>query len=307
MAASGPAAPTLNNWLSILFLGVVWGGTFMVVRVALDGYGPLTVACARTTLGAFAMYAALFALRRPWPRLNTRGWSMLAIIGTLSTALPFTLLSWGQQFVPSAFAGIAMAILPLVVLPLAHFFSDEELHLRRLIGVTIGFVGALTLIGPGLTQLGNGTAPLAQLAILGAVLSYAVSSIMTRQAPAMDPIAMAAITLNCGAVILIPVMLVFEGLPHWAGARSGGAILFLGLFSTALATVLRVMVIRSAGSVFMTLVNYQVPLWSMLFGTWFLAETLPTRFYGALALILTGLAISQWGSLRRLLGQLRAR
>lgn len=295
--------PTLSNWLSIAFLGVVWGGTFMVVRVALDGYGPLTVACARTTLGALAMYIALFALRRPWPRLTRGGWGMLGVIGILSTALPFTLLSWGQQYVPSAFAGIAMAMLPLVVLPLAHFFSDEELHMRRLAGVSIGFLGALVLIGPGLTQLGSGAAPMAQLAIVGAVLSYAVSSILTRRAPAMDPIAMAAITLTCGAVILIPVMLATEGLPHWAGARSGGAILFLGLFSTALATVLRVMVIRSAGSVFMTLVNYQVPLWSMLFGTFFLAEDLPTRFFGALALILAGLATSQWGSLMRLAGR----
>ena len=79
-----------------------------------------------------------------------------------------------------------------------------------------------------------------------------------------------------------------------------GAIIFLGLFPTALATLLRVIVIRSAGSVFMTLVNYQVPLWSVLCGALILSETLPLRFFAALALIMCGLAISQWGSLRRL-------
>lgn len=305
MAQSAPAAPTANNWLTIAFLGVVWGGTFMMVDLALGGYGPLTVACARTTLAAVALHVVRVAMGRAMPAVSSlRAWVFLAIIGVLSTALPFSLLSWGQQYVPSAFAGISMAMLPLIVLPMANVFSDEPMSARRLIGVGVGFLGALVLIGPGLAQLGSGSEPLAQLAVVAAVISYSISSVMTRQAPAMDPITMAATMLSFGAVILVPAMLIYEGVPHWAGPRAGGAIIFLGLFSTALATLLRVIVIRSAGSVFMTLVNYQVPLWSMLFGAWFLAEALPLRFFAALALILMGLAISQWGSLMRLFNRL---
>lgn len=299
------AAPTLQNWMMVAFLGVIWGGTFMVVRIALDGYGPITVACARTTLGAVAVHLFRVILGRPMPAWNPRTWGILAAMGVLSTAFPFMLLSWGQQYVPSAFAGISMAVLPLVVLPLAHIFADEPLSSRRLIGVSVGFLGAAVLIGPGVLTIGQGAEPLAQLACLGAVLCYAVSSVMTRAAPDMDPISMAAIALSFGAVVLVPTMLIVEGVPHWAGARAGGAILFLGLLPTALATLLRVMVIRSAGSVFMTLVNYQVPLWSMLFGTLFLGEVLPLRFFGALVLILIGLAISQWGSLSRLFARMR--
>jgi len=96
-------------------------------------------------------------------------------------------------------------------------------------------------------------------------------------------------------------MLVFEGLPGWAGMRPGLAILFLGFLPTALAALLRVMVIRSAGPVFMTLVNYQLPLWSVLFGALILNEELPLRFFAALALILVGLAVSQWRNPIRLL------
>ena len=120
--------PTPANWLSIVLLGLIWGGTFMVVRIALDGYGPLTVACARTTLGSLALLSLMVALKRPMPPRNT--WRPLLLIGVLNTALPFALLSWGQQYVPSAFAGISMAALPLFVLPLAHVFSDEKLRLR---------------------------------------------------------------------------------------------------------------------------------------------------------------------------------
>ncbi|PIE09606.1 MAG: EamA family transporter [Rhodobacterales bacterium] len=294
-------APTRANWISIALLGVIWGGTFMVTTVALRGYGPLTVACARTTLGAVATLALMIAMRRPLPK-GAQAWQQLAIIGIINTALPFVLLSWGLQHVPSAFAGISMSALPLFVLPLAHVFTDEKMHLRRLIGVIIGFCGALVLIGPGLAQLGQGSEPLAQLACLASTVSYAIASIMTRRAPPMDPIALTAMTLVAGSVVLVPITLAVEGVPHWAGREAGLAILFLGLVPTGLAALLRTLVIRSAGSVFMTLVNYQVPLWSVVFGALFLNEALPLRFFVALGLILTGIAVSQW---RSLMGVLR--
>lgn len=294
-------APTPANWLSVISLGLIWGGTFMVVSIALEGYGPLTVACARTTLGALALLSLMAAMGRPLP--SRAAMIYLIPIGAFNTALPFSLLSWGQQYVPSAFAGISMAALPLIVLPLAHVFSDEKLSGQKALGVVIGFAGALVLIGPGLMALGQGAEPLAQLACIGASVSYAVSSVMTRRCPPVDPITLAAFTLVIGAVILIPAMLLVEGVPSWTGARSGWAILFLGFVPTALAALLRVLVIRSAGSVFMTLVNYQVPLWSVVFGWLVLSEDLPWRFFVALGLILFGLAVSQWrGRPTRILG-----
>jgi len=292
--------PTPANWFSIFALGLIWGGTFMVVSIALEGYGPLTVACARTTLGAIALSALVVALGRPLP--NRSVIKHLIMIGALNTALPFTLLSWGQQYVPSAFAGISMAALPLIVLPLAHFFSDEPLSARRFAGVAVGFAGAIVLIGPAALRIGEGMAPLGQIACLAATVSYAISSILTRRCPPVDPITMAAATLIVGAAILIPPTLAFEGVPGWAGMRSGLAILILGFLPTALANLLRVIVIRSAGSVFMTLVNYQVPLWSVVFGAFVLREDLPFRFFAALGLILCGLAISQWRRPIRIFG-----
>ena len=295
------AAPTPGNWAGVVSLGLIWGGTFMVVAIALEGYGPLTVAAARTGLGTLALIAVMAAMRSPLPRLTPGLTGSLVATGLLNTALPFTLLSWGQQYVPSAFAGISMAAIPLFVLPLAHLFSDERMTLRNLLGVTLGFAGAAVLIGPAVLQIGSGLAPLGQLACVGAALSYAVSSIMTRNIPPMDPIALATILMAVGAAALIPAMLIVDGIPALVDTRTGLAILFLGLFPTALAALIRVVTIRSAGSVFMTLVNYQVPVWSMIFGAVILNETLPWRFFAALALILTGLAISQWASLRRLI------
>ena len=295
--------PTLWNWLSIAALGLIWGATFMVVAIALEGYGPLTVACARTTMGAIALMAVMVLLKRPLPEFTKRMRRYLIAIGLLNTALPFALLSWGQQYVPSAFAGISMAALPLFVLPLAHVFTDEKMSARNTLGVIMGFIGATVLIGPGVLRLGTGWEPLGQLACIGASISYAVSSIMTRRCPPIDPITMAALLLAIGAIALIPAMLIFEGVPAMGDTRPTVAIIVLGCIPTALTALIRVATIRSAGAIFMTLVNYQVPLWSMVFGAWVLSEVLPLRFFIALGLILLGLAISQWGNLRRLFGR----
>ena len=295
-----PAQPTTANWLSIAALGLIWGATFMVVAIALEGYGPLTVACARTTLGAVALLILMRMLQRPLPVFTPVMRRYLVAIGLLNTALPFALLSWGQQYVPSAFAGISMAALPLFVLPLAHVFTDEKMSLRNTLGVVMGFVGAAVLIGPGVLRIGTGWEPLGQLACIGASISYAVSSIMTRRCPPIDPLTMAALLLTVGSAALIPAMLIIEGVPSVGDARPTIAIIVLGFIPTALAALIRVATIRSAGAIFMTLVNYQVPLWSMVFGAWVLSEVLPLRFFIALGLILFGLAISQWGNLRRM-------
>ena len=282
--------PTRKDWLSIIALGFIWGGTFMVISLALRGYGPVTVACARTTLGAVAMLALLQITGRKLPQ-GWNVWTSAIPIGLLSTAVPFFLLSWGQQNLPSAFAGLSMAAVPLFVLPLAHFFSDERLALRKVIGFGTGFLGVVILLGP--SALGGDTALLPRLACLGAAFCYSVSSILTRRCPPVDPMGLAAATLIVGAVVLVPAMLVVEGVPHWAGTIPGGAIILLGLVPTALAALLRVSVIRSAGSSFMTLTNYQVPLWSLAFGTLVLGEALPHSFFVALLCILAGLFISQ--------------
>ncbi|MCX8507782.1 MAG: DMT family transporter, partial [Rhodobacteraceae bacterium] len=263
--------PTPVNWISIGVLGLIWGATFMVVALALDGYGPLTVAAARTTLGALTLGAATLALGRR-TRIRAAHLPFLLGVGLCSTALPFFLLSWGQQQVASAFAGLSMAAVPLFVLPLAHLFvPGERMSLPRVAGFCLGFAGVLVLIGPDALS-GQGAA-LPRLACFGAALSYACSAILTRRCPPIDPVVLAALSLVVGSLVLVPVTLAHDGWPHLAAPQAVTAILFLGLVPTALAALLRVTIIRSAGPAFMTLTNYQVPLWSALFGALVLGES----------------------------------
>ncbi|TFL17869.1 DMT family transporter [Jannaschia formosa] len=290
------SAPTPANWASILALGLIWGGTFAIVSVALRGYGPVTVAAARTALGALALLALVAATGRPRPRWDPVLAGFVLALGVLTAAAPFLLLAWGQQHVPSAFAGLSMAVLPLFLLPLAHLFvPGDRLTARKAGGFAMGLAGATVLLGPGIFEAGSGDlAALGRIACIGATVCYAFGSILTRRCPEIDGMWLSALSLVVGAILLVPAMLLAEGLPGAADPAVMAAIVFLGLVPTGFAALLRVQVIRSAGPSFMTLVNYQVPVWSMAFGALLLSEVLPARFYLALALIAGGLTVSQW-------------
>jgi len=142
--------------------------------------------------------------------------------------------------------------------------------------------------------LGSNVENLARLACVAASLCYATGSIITRTAPSVPLISYAAAGLMIGAIIMVPAAIFIEGVPVFAGWRPVTGLLFLGVFPTALATVILVRVITNAGPTFLSLVNYQVPIWAVINGMVFLGEDLPASFLSALVLILSGLALSQF-------------
>ncbi|KAE9630165.1 DMT family transporter [Parasedimentitalea maritima] len=298
---------TGRHWLMVAILGLTWGGTFLVIEIALRGITPFWLAAARITLGAL-FTTAIWQFRGgklfsapPAPSNKIA----LCALGLLSSALPFILLNWGQQYVTSGFAGVSMASVALIVLPLAHFFvPGERLTWRRALGFIIGFVGVGILIG-GQAFSSNGAELelFGRIACMSAACCYAFSSILIRRMPKIDPIGMTAVLLIIGAMVVIPLALFVEGLPPLVDRQTLIATAFLGLIPTAAASILRVSVVRSAGPVFMSLVSYQVPVWSVLLGTLFLAEPLPSAMVWALALILCGMGFSQYGALMRLFGR----
>jgi len=295
---------TLKSWVMIAVLGLTWGGTFLVIELALEGITPFWLAAARISFGA-ALTGVIWAARGAhlFTHSPTRAQKTnLVVIALLSSAVPFVLLSWGQQFVTSGFAGVSMASVALMVLPLAHFLvPGERMTWRRLSGFTIGFGGVAMLVGAQGFQTSGALLELpGRLACLAAAACYAISSVQMRRLPPVDPVGLSAILLAIGTVFVIPVAWIAEGPPPLPDGQTLMWVAFLGLVPTAAANLLRVTLVRSAGPVFMSLVNYQVPLWSVLLGAWILSESLPPSLIWAMALILTGMAISQWGSLRRI-------
>jgi drug/metabolite transporter (DMT)-like permease len=291
-----PQNPGLFNWFLILILGVVWGGAFMSVRLSLDGFGPWSVAAWRTGLGGITLAVIGSALGQGVHKIPTRrAWFFAIIIGAGAVALPFAMLSWGQQFVPSAFAGIAMGAVPLLVLPMVYLFSkDEGIGPRRVLGMLLGFVGLFILVGPGAaTSTGHENEWLGRLACLAAAACYASGSVITRRAPKMPPMAFATASLLVAAIILIPIAALTEGWPDSFPTKPTAALIYAAMFPTALAAVIRVRVITTAGSLFMSLTSYQVPVWSVILGVSFMGETIPPQLFLALAIILAGIGLSQ--------------
>lgn len=302
-----PPEITGKSWAMVAILGLVWGSTFLFIAKALQGIGPFWLAAGRLGF-ATALMLVIWRFRgfRLWTDPAQRhGHLPLAITGLVSAALPFMLVSWGQQHVTSAFTGVAMTAIALIILPLAHVFvPGERMTWRRTAGFCTGFAGVALLIGPGaFASTGAGLETAGRLAILGATVCYATSSILTRRLPPMDPIGLATVQMGLGAAVVIPVALWTEGLPALPDRDTLILVAILGLIPTAAANLLRVLVVRSAGPVFMSLTNYQVPVWSVLFGALVLHEPLPPSLIWALLLILSGVGLSQYGALRRLFGK----
>ncbi|MGB7241785.1 MAG: DMT family transporter [Sulfitobacter sp.] len=300
------AAPdiTARSWLMVAILGLTWGATFLVTEVALEGITPFWLAAGR--IGFAAVLMALIWGGKGWQLFETRpggaDWQVLIFVGAFSSAVPFMLLAWGQQFVTSGFAGVSMAAVALIVLPLAHFLvPGETLNLRKVIGFVIGFLGVVVLIGG---QVFESTGALLEtpgrIACIAAASCYAVSSILLRRLPAVNTIGLATVLLLIGAAIVVPVAWVVEGPPPLPSGKTLLVIGFLGIVPTAGANLLRVLVVRTAGPVFMSLTNYQVPIWSVVLGAVLLSEPLPASLLLAMVLILSGVGLSQFGALSRL-------
>ncbi|WP_102222706.1 DMT family transporter [Acidimangrovimonas sediminis] len=289
------------DWLLLALLGVIWGASFMGVKLALTGLGPAQVAAVRIGLAAVALTALAFALGKGLPPLGHRRlWLHVIGMGLFSNAIPFLLLSWAQKSVTSGYAGITMAVVPLLVLPLAHVFvPGDQMTRKKAAGFALGFAGVAVLIGrDGFASSGAETETLARLACLGASACYAVGSIITRSAPPSNQISFGAGALIAASVVIVPVALLTEPAPA-PDLTSIAAAVYLGLFPTALATLILVRIITSAGPSFLTQVNYQVPVWSVLFGSVLLGEPVPPAFVGALGLILAGLAVARAPAWRR--------
>ena len=287
--------PGLFPWTLLLLLGMIWGASFLGVEKALESFPPITIAALRIGIAAIILTGASFVMGKGLPK-DRRTWVFAFGMGMFSNAIPFTLLSWAQQHVTSGYAGISMAVVPLLVLPLSHFLiPGMRLTPKKALGFGIGFIGVVVLIGPAkILQSGGGDIEnIARIACVVASMCYAIGSVITRLAPQGDAMAFSTAALIMGALVALPIGLAVDGMPIMPTTPALLGQLYLGIFPTALATIMLVYIVKTAGPPFLSLVNYQVPIWAVIIGMVVLGETLPSSFLWALGLILLGLAVAQ--------------
>ncbi|KIN66828.1 Membrane protein [Sulfitobacter donghicola DSW-25 = KCTC 12864 = JCM 14565] len=205
------------NWLAIATLGFTWGGTFLVTEIALaEGMPPFWLAASRISFAAILMGVVWLFLGLPLfeGRPSAAVKRDVFILGGISSTIPFALIAWGQQFVTAGFAGVSMASIALIVLPLAHvFIPGERMTPRRALGFLIGFGGVVILIGSqAFESSGNTYETPGRIACVLAASCYAIGSIIMRRLPPVHPIGLATVLLIIGAVMIIPLA--------WATARA---------------------------------------------------------------------------------------
>ena len=300
-----PRAANLSDWFMLFALTIFWGTSFLFNELALKVFPPAVLVLSRLVLALVALGAFLVLSGRGLPRPG-RGWIPWIVIAVLGALLPMRLTAWGQQYIGSAETGILMAISPLLVFTLAHFFlPGERLTPFRLVGFVLGFGGVLLVLGPdALDGLSGNLELLGMLAVLGAALSYSVNSIYTRRAAGdQDPLVLATGMMLLASLFNIPGALeAREAVVLPPSTLAVIALLILGLVCSALASVMYFELVRGPGPGFTTLVTYLVPVWATLAGALVLQEDLSLHVWGGLALVLSGIAVSELGGrgLRRM-------
>ena len=291
----------MSHWLALAFLVLAWGSSFALTKIAVQSVAPIWMPAARITIAAIILIIALKARGGALPR-GLRNWIWLLWLGATGTMLPFFLISWGSLHAPSSLVGILMATNPLMVLVLVHLFlPDEPVRPRHVAGFAVGFAGVVLLIGPGMLLNLNsaGLTLWAEIAALAAALCYAVQSVSARLAPDIDLIGKSAGTLAA----MVPFAIVIAILTEPSGLLSATpeafvAIMVLSVAPTGIATLVLFWLVNQAGARFLSMSNYLVPVFAALAGVAVMAEYLDAGDWTGLAMILTGILISE-GNINR--------
>ncbi len=298
----GPA-----EWLLLLVLAMLWGGSFFFAKIALSELHPFTLVLGRVGLAALALNLAAYASGHRMPTAS-RPWRAFLVMGALNNLLPFSLIFWGQTEIASGLAAILNATTPLFAVVLAHFLTrDERMTVERLSGVLLGVCGVVVMIGPE-ALAGLSLHVLAQLAVLAAALSYACAGIFGRRFAGTPPLIAAAGQLSGTTLMMLPLALAIDRPWTLPAPTLGtwGALAALALLSTAAAYVIYFRILAAAGATNLLLVTFLIPPSALLLGATFLDERLDQGAFIGMALIALGLAAIDGRPLARLRARLRA-
>ena len=289
-------------WAEMLVLALIWGGSFLSIRIALDEISPLMSVAHRVAWAMLVLWGVVAMMRIPLPR-NSRIWFAFLVMGLLNNVIPFGLMAWGQLHIESGLTSILNAFTAVVgVVMAALFFSDERLMPRKIIGVVLGFFGVAVAIG--LENFKNfDLRSLAQLAVIGGTVAYAVAGVWARKNLVGMPPQLAAAGMLTGAtVIMLPLVYFVEGLPTFdLQPRTLVAIGYYAVIATAAAYLLYYRVLAMAGSGNLMLVTLLVAPVAITLGAVVLGEKLSANALIGFVILAVGLIILDgraWKALR---------
>lgn len=279
------------DWLLLVGLSVLWGGSFFFAKVAVEDMPPFTLALGRVAIAA-AMLIALARAKDESLAPLARAWPAFFVLGLLNCAIPFSLIFCAQTRIPSGLASILNATTPIFTVLVAHVATrDERLTNAKLVGVAAGFLGVAVMLGPDM--LGEvGADVWAQLACLAAAISYALAGVYGRRLAGLPAVVVAAGQLIAASVLLVPLSAIVDR--PWMLTKPSpaafDALLALAALSTALAYVIYFRILARAGATNLLLVTFLIPVSAIMLGTIVLGERLSPHHFAGMAVIALGLA-----------------
>jgi len=284
---------TASEWSLLLFLAVLWGGSYFYVGVAIKVLPAIEIVAVRVALGALLLYLVVRISGARMPR-DGATWGAFLVMGGTNNVIPFNLIGWAQGHVASGLAAILNATTPLFAVVFAHYLAkDEPMSPRRIAGVLIGFSGVVIMIGPDAVT-GATSDLVADVALLLASIFYAFSPIYARRFArrGLSPMVTATGQFTAAAAVMIPLALIVDR--PWTQPLPGppvfAALLGLGALSSALAYIIYYRILAAAGAVNLLLVTFLVPVTAILLGALFLHERLAVNHFVGMACIGLGLA-----------------
>ena len=280
--------PKALDYTLLTILAFIWASAFFNIKIATYSYGPLTIAFLRSFFGTLPVILICY-LRKIKIEAFSKDWYWFAAIGIINLVIPFFLIAYGIQKVQSNLAAILMASTPLTAAILAHFFiSNEKINLIKSIGILVGFSGIVFLFSDKI--LINENNFFSAFLILFGSCFYVVGGLLTLKISNKTNENVTASILIWAALVLFPICMFIEQ-PWNLTPRLDSTIslIYLGVFSTGIAWLLRFYILKNNGLVFQAQVAYLIPIFGVILGFLFLKEGITPKVILSLIAVILGI------------------
>ena len=284
-----------TNWFLLILLSAIWGGAFTLNKIALDLYTPEVIVAGRLIVGsAFLIVLIYFIYKRFSFNLSQLNYYLfMSLVGIV---IPFIAIINGQRNIDSAMAGILMATMPITTILLSHFFLvDEKINQQKLIGFLISFFGVFILIYREDLFINNSfsTTLISQLQVMLGSTLYSIAAIYGKKYKMTDPVSASTGTILFATFfMLIYLIFIDESNVSIPTLLVNYNILLLGILCTAIATIIYFQILQTAGASFLSIMNFLIPLWAILFGILILNDDFSWNYIFGLIIILSGIKLA---------------
>jgi len=281
---------TFIDYALLLLLSAIWGSAFVGIEYALTGFDPFFVAFIRLFFASLFLLVFIYFKKLTFPR-DFKTWRMLVLIGLLNNAIPFYLISWGQQYISSATSAVMLAMGPFITLIVSHMITeDEKITFFKVVGVILGFIGVFILMGDDFLK-GDVDSLYGKIAMILAIMGYLTSGFLIRKLSHVHTLICSTSMFTAAWVIMSPFLFFVSFQSFDIISYPFLTIVYLAIIPTAAASLIRINLVRKTGVQFMSQVSYLIPIATILWA-WILFDVVPPMVvYIALAFIFAGLFI----------------